>query len=37
MHQNEQMMIRDRFEIKVKENPGKILNMGYDKRCIVVP
>jgi hypothetical protein len=37
MHQNEQLMIRNKFQIQVRENPGKILHLGYDKRCIVKP
>jgi hypothetical protein len=37
MHKNETIMVRDKFQLKVQENAGKVLNMGYDKRCIVVP
>lgn len=37
MHKNEQLMIRNKFELQVRENPGKMLHMGYDKRCIVRP
>ena len=37
MHRDEQLMIRNKFELQVRENPGKMLHMGYDKRCIVTP
>ena len=30
-------MKRDKFQLKVVENPGKILNVTYDKRAIVTP
>ena len=37
MHRNEQLMVRNSFQLQVRENPGKILHLGYDKRCIVKP
>ena len=37
MHRNEQLMVRNKFQLQVRENPGKILHLGYDKRCIVKP
>jgi hypothetical protein len=37
MHRDEHLMVRNKFQIQVRENPGKMLNMGYDKRCIIKP
>ena len=37
MHRDEQLMVRNKFQLQVRENPGKILHLGYDKRCIVKP
>ena len=37
MHRNEQLMVRNKFQLQVRENPGKILHLGYDKRCIIIP
>lgn len=38
MHENETMMVRNKnFSINVIQNPGKQLNMVYDKRVIVRP
>jgi hypothetical protein len=37
MHKDETLMTRNKFQIQVKPNPGKKLNMGYDKRVIVTP
>jgi hypothetical protein len=37
MHKDETLMNRDKFQLQVRPNPGKMLNMGYDKRCIVTP
>jgi hypothetical protein len=37
MHKDEQLMTRDKFQIKVQPNPGKMIHMGYDKRVIMTP
>ena len=37
LHTNELLMKRNKFELKVVDNPGKMLNMTYDKRAIVTP
>jgi hypothetical protein len=37
MHKDETLMTRNKFQIQVQPNPGKKLNMGYDKRAIVTP
>ena len=36
-HKNEIMMRRNKFRLEVVENKGKMLNMTYDKRRIVMP
>jgi hypothetical protein len=36
-HKNELMMRRNKFRLEVMENNGKMINMTYDKRCIVMP
>ena len=36
-HKNELMMRRNKFRLEVIENNGKMINMTYDKRCIVMP
>jgi hypothetical protein len=35
LHQNETVMRRNLFQVLVQNNPGKVLNMVYDKREIV--
>ena len=37
LHANETIMRRDAFHISVSNNPGKVLNMTYDKRYICEP
>ena len=37
MHKDEQLMTRNKFQLQVQPNPGKMLHMGYDKRVIVTP
>ena len=37
LHTNELLMKMDKFELKVVDNPGKMLKMTYDKRAIVIP
>ena len=37
MHRNETLMKRNKFQIEVVENPGKVLNVIYDKRQIIKP
>ena len=37
MHTEETMMKRNKFQLQVVNNPGKMLNMTYDKRQILMP
>jgi G:T-mismatch repair DNA endonuclease (very short patch repair protein) len=37
LHRRETIMRRNQFRIVVEQNPGKVLNMTYDKRVILVP
>ena len=37
MHTEETIMKRNKFQLQVMENPGKMLNMTYDKRQILMP